>query len=70
MQRFIAVPDSEWQRILDLGEQTKRLSYNEVKAIRELRTYLKTKSKEILPLATLTLVETALGKLKGFGLTV
>jgi len=70
MQRFTAVPDSEWQRILDLGEQTKRLSYNEVKAIRELRTYLKTKSKEILPLATLTQVETALGKLKGFGLTV
>jgi len=67
MQRFTAVPDGEWQRILDLGEQTKRLSYNEIKAIRELRAYLKTKSKEIFPIASLTLVEGAIRKLKSFG---
>lgn len=67
MQRFTAVPDSEWQRLLDLGEQTKRLSYNEVKAIKELRAYLKTKSKEIFPIARLTLVESAIAKLRSFG---
>lgn len=67
MQRFTAVPDSEWQRILDLGEQTKRLTYNEVKAIRELRAYLKTKSKEIFPISKLTLVESAIAKLRSFG---
>lgn len=67
MQRFTAVPDSEWQRVLDLGEQTKRLSYNEVKAIKELRAYLKTKSKEIFPISKLTLVESAIAKLRSFG---
>lgn len=67
MQRFTAVPDSEWQRVLDLGEQTKRLSYNEVKAIKELRVYLKTKSKEIFPISKLTLVESAIAKLRSFG---
>jgi hypothetical protein len=70
MQRFTAIPDSEWQRILDLGEQTKRLSYNEVKAIRELRSYLKSKSKEIFLITSLTLVEVAIGKLKSFGVKI
>jgi|SRR5690606_37987663 len=50
-----------------LGEQTKRLSYNEIKAIRELRSYLKTKGKELFPIASLTLVERAIGKLKSLG---
>lgn len=70
MQRFTAIPDSEWQRILDLGEQTKRLSYNEVKAIKELRDYLKTKSKEIFSITKLTLVESAITKLRSFGVKV
>lgn len=67
MQRFTAIPDGEWQRILDLGEQTKRLSYNEIKAIRELRSFFKEKSKEIFPVNKLTIVEGAVNKLKNFG---
>jgi hypothetical protein len=43
------------------------LSYNEVKAIKELRAYLKTKSKEIFPISKLTLVESAIAKLRSFG---
>ncbi len=70
MQRFSAIPDGEWQRVLDLGEQTKRLTYNETKAIRALRTYLKAKSKEIFPIGQLTLVESALGKLKSLGVKI
>ncbi len=70
MQRFAVVPDKEWQRFLDLGEQTNRLSYDEAKAIKELRTYLKSKSKEIFPVLKLKLVETALGKLKRLGVNV
>lgn len=68
MQRFTAVPDSEWQRVLDIGEQTKRLSYNEVKAIKELRAYLRVKSNKIFPLASIELVVAALGKLKSLGI--
>lgn len=70
MQRFSVVPDSEWQRLLDLGEQTKRLNYNEAKAIKELRIYLKTNSKEIFPITKLTLVEDSIRKLKSFGVKI
>jgi len=70
MQRFAVVADKEWQRILDLGEQTKRLTYDETKAIKELRMYLKAKSKEIFPIIKLGFVEAALGKLKSFGVKV
>ncbi len=70
MQRFAVVPEKEWQRILDLGEQTKRLTYNETKAIQELRAYLKAKSKEIFPVNRLTVVEGAVNKLKSFGVKI
>jgi hypothetical protein len=67
MQRFTVVPDSEWQRILDIGEQSKALIYNEIKAIKDLRIYLKAKSKEIFPISKLTLVEGAITKLRRYG---
>lgn len=70
MQRFAVVPEKEWQRILDLGEQTKRLTYNETKALHELRAYLKAKSKEIFPVNKLMVVEGAINKLKSFGVKV
>jgi hypothetical protein len=70
MQRYTAVPDSDWQRILDVGEQTSRLNYNETKAIRELRLYLKTKSKEIFPVDKLALVEDAIRKVKSLGVKI
>ena len=70
MQRFAIVTDKEWQRILDLGEQTKQLTYDETKAITELRAYLRSTSKGIFPIAKLGLVETALDKLKRFGVKV
>lgn len=70
MQRFIAVPDNEWQRILDLGEQTKRLTYRETQAIKEVRLYLKSKSKEIFPVNKLMVVEGAVNKLKSFGVKI
>lgn len=70
MQRFTAAPDSDWQRILDLGEQTGRLTYDEIKAIRELRSYLKAKSKEIYPIAKLTLVDDAIRKVKSLGVKI
>jgi len=70
MQRFSVVAAADWQRMLDLGEQTKRLTYNETKAIKELRTYLQSKSKEIFPFATLTLVEDAIRKLKSYGVKI
>jgi len=46
------------------------LTYDETKAIKELRAYLLSKSKEIFPIAKLGLVETALGKLQSFGVKV
>lgn len=64
--RLIKLNKEDWQRILDVGDQTKTLSFKELSVIRTVITKLK--RKEEIDLNRLQLVEMAISKLKRFGI--
>lgn len=64
--RLIRLNNNDWQRILDLGDQTKTLSFKEISVIRTVIT--KIKRKEEIDLKRLQMVELAIAKLKRFGI--
>ena len=64
--RFIKLEKSDWDRILQLGEQTGTLSFNDTSVVKTVMQKLKRKEK--IDLKRLQIVEGALKKLKKFGL--
>ena len=63
--RISALTDNDWSRVISLGEQTQTLLFNEISVIRSVISKLK--HKEDIDLKRLGIVETALKKLKKFG---
>ena len=64
--RVIKLEKSDWDRILQLGEQTGTLSFNDTSVVKTVMQKLKRKEK--IDLKRLQIVEGALKKLKKFGL--
>lgn len=64
--RISRLSADEWKRVIDLGEQTGNFSFNEISVIKTV--IKKLKDKEEIGLKRLTIVETALAKLKKFGI--
>lgn len=62
--RLIAVPAPQWKRILDLGEQTHMLSFNEIAVIKTVISKLK--MKEQIDTKRLQIVDECLKKLERF----
>lgn len=66
--RLERLENDDWKRIIDLGEQTQTLGFNELSVIRSVQQ--KIKRKETVDLKRLEIVESAIQKLKKFGLKV
>ena len=64
--RIIKLKPEDWQRVLDLGGQSKVLSFNEISIIKTVITKLK--RKEDIDLRRLQAVENSLTKLKKYGI--
>ena len=64
--RLIKLSKEDWQRILDVGDQTKVLSFKEISIIKTVITKLK--RKEDIDLKRLQSVELSISKLKRFGI--
>jgi hypothetical protein len=64
--RFGKLAKSDWDKIVQLGEQTGTLSFNDISVIKTVIQRLK--RKENIDLKRLEIVEVALKKLKKFGL--
>ncbi len=64
--RITELNDNDWNRVISLGEQTQTLSFNEISVIRSVISKLK--HKEDIDFKRLDIVETALKKLKKFGI--
>lgn len=64
--RLFKLSKEDWQRILDLGDQTKVLSFKEISIIKTVITKLK--RKEDIDLKRLEITANAMKKLKRFGL--
>lgn len=64
--RLIKLSKADWQRILDVGDQTKVLSFKEISIIKTVITKLK--RKEDIDLKRLQSVELSISKLKRFGI--
>lgn len=58
----------DWKRIIDLGDQTQTLGFNEISVIRSVQQ--KIRRKETVDLKRLEIVEAAIKKLQKFGLRV
>ena len=63
--KFAKLVKSDWDRILQLGEQTGTLSFNDISVVKTVMQKLK--RKENIDLKRLQIVETAFDKLKKFG---
>jgi len=66
--RFAKLDKSDWDQILQLGEQTGTLSFNDISVVKTVMQKLK--RKENLDLKRLQIVETAVKKLKKFGVKI
>jgi hypothetical protein len=66
--RLEKLENDDWKRIIDLGEQTQTLGFNELSVIRSVQQ--KIKRKETVDFKRLEIVESAIKKLKKFGLKV
>jgi len=64
--RLEKLKDDDWKRILDLGQQTKVLSFNEISVIKTV--IQKLKRKENIDLKRLKVTQTAIDKLKKYGI--
>ncbi len=64
--RFAKLDKSEWDKILQLGEQTGTLSFNDISIVKTV--IQKLKRQENIDLKRLQIVETAVNKLNKFGL--
>ena len=64
--RLKRLSDDDWERILDLGEQTKKLSFYEISVLKTV--IQKLKRKENIDLKRLQVTQTAINKLKRFGI--
>lgn len=64
--RLSKISDDDWKRILDLGEQTGILGFNEISVVKSV--IQKLKRKEDIDLKRLQITEGSIGKLKKFGL--
>lgn len=64
--RLKRLDDDDWKRILDLGEQTGTLGFNEISVIKSI--IQKLKRNEDIDLKRLQITESSIGKLKKFGL--
>lgn len=60
--------DDDWKRILDLGEQTGILGFNEISVLKTV--IKKLKRQDNLDLKRLQATYSAIGKLKKFGIKV
>jgi hypothetical protein len=63
--RFAKLEKSDWDQILQLGDQTGTLSFNDISVVKTV--IQKLKRKENIDLKRLQIVETAVKKLKKFG---
>ena len=66
--RFQNINDEDWKRIIDLGEQTGTLSFNEICVIKS--AIKKLKAKENLDIKRMKTVEDALQKVSKFGIKI
>lgn len=66
--RLSRLNDEDWKRILDVGEQTSTLSFNEISVLKTI--IQKLKRKENLDLKRLQITQMAIDKLKKFGIKV
>jgi hypothetical protein len=66
--RLERLENDDWKRIIDLGEQTQTLGFNELSVIRSVQQ--KIRRKETVDFKRLEIVESAIKKLKKFGLKV
>jgi hypothetical protein len=64
--RFVKLEKSDWDKIIQLGDQTGTLSFNEVSVIKTV--IQKLKRKETIDLKRLQITEEGIKKLKKFGL--
>lgn len=64
--RLSRLTDGDWKRILDLGEQTNTLSFNEISVLKTV--IQKLKRKENIDLKRLQATQLAINKLKKFGI--
>ncbi len=64
--RFSKLTKPDWEQILQLGEQTGTLTFNDISVIKTV--IQKLKRKENIDLKRLQIVETSLKKLKKFGI--
>jgi hypothetical protein len=64
--RFSKLEKSDWDKIIQLGDQTGTLTFNEVSVIKTVMQKLK--RKETIDLKRLQIIEEAVKKLKKFGL--
>tara|TARA_Y100001972_G_scaffold125960_1_gene178421 strand:- start:3066 stop:5426 length:2361 start_codon:yes stop_codon:yes gene_type:complete len=65
--RLRKLTDSDWAKIIDLGEQSGALSFNEISVIRSVMRKLKLK--EGIDIKRMMIIEGALKKLKKFGIS-
>jgi len=66
--RLSRLSDSDWKRIIDLGEQTNTLSFNEISVLKTV--IQKLKRKEDIDLKRMQITDQAIGKLKKFGIKI
>ncbi|WP_242923100.1 AIPR family protein [Pontibacter liquoris] len=66
--RLSKLNNDDWKRIIDLGEQTKLMSYNEISVLKTVIQRLK--RKENIDLKRLQTTQTAIDKIKKFGIKV
>lgn len=66
--RLKIINSDTWNKIIDLGDQTKTLSFNEISVLKTVMQKLK--RQENVDLKRLQIVEAAIGKLKKFGIAV
>lgn len=64
--RISRLSSSDWKRVIDLGEQTGNLNFNEISVIKTV--IKKLKDKEEIGLKRLQIVEASLDRLKKFGI--
>jgi hypothetical protein len=64
--RFAKLEKADWNKVIQLGEQTGTLTFNEISVIKTVMKKLK--RKENIDLKRLQIVDTALNKLKKFGI--
>jgi len=66
--RLSRLTDDDWKRILDLGEQTNTLSFNEISVLKTVNQKLK--RQENIDQKRLQVTQAAIDKLKKFGINV